>query len=313
MIKNIFFYLTAFITLCYDVWHLLVIMFNTIEKKIPDIIDHNYYSSYLDDSFRFSIASLVVMFPVYVGVSWYINRQIENGQMEADSKIRHAMIWATLLISIMSIAGSLISTIYNYLGGELSARLGYKILAVAIVSAMVAAYYYYLLNRNYTDASNKRTSIIIAVSSIVIVFAISAYCISVVGSPATARARKLDEKSIKNLTLIGETLSGKFINDGKIPTTIDDAIKINNLDPNTGLPYPYRVISQDVNSATFELCPVFASDYGLDSGMHTTRFYSNTDNVTHDHDVSVSHGKGKVCYQTTIKKNKDNLSPAMIN
>ncbi len=311
MIKNIFFYLTAFITLCYDVWHLLSIIFDTIEKKIPDVIDNGYsiYNSYSDDSFRFSIASLVVMFPIYVGVSWYINREIENGKMDTESKIRHVMIWSTLLMSISSIAGSLITAVYSYLGGELSARLGYKCLAVAIVAIAIGAYHYYLLNKSYINNPNaKRNSLIIATASIVIIFAISTYCIYVVGSPAVARARKLDEKSISNLTRIEYSLSNKFETNGNLPDTLDNSFKINNLDPNTNLPYPYKVISQDAKLATFELCPVFATvyedkNYYVNLSQEFFQVFKN-----YSHDPRMSHDIGKTCYQVTLTKNSNKIN-----
>ena len=70
------------------------------------------------------------------------------------------------------------------------------------------------------------------------------------------------------------------------------------------------MIAQNEKSATFELCPVFVSDYGIDPNRpsqdpsYNTYMYPDS-NTTHDHNVHVSHGKGKVCYQTTIKKYVD--------
>ena len=315
MIKNIFYYLLAFITLCYDVWHFLSIIFTTIEKKIPDALDNNYSYSYLynDDSFRFSIASLLVLLPIYIGISWYINRRIENGQMESESKIRHVMIYSTLLLSVLAISGSLVSVIYNYLGGEITDRFVYKALSVSLVSIAIAAYYYYTLNRDYKVMTKK--PLIIGATVLIVVFAICIYCVSVVGSPTEVRNRKLDDKSLSNLSNIESSLyqvynnSIKYYNDDKsyiLPVDIEteDTFKSYITDPNTNKPYPYRVISQDKTKAVFELCPTFASELTkADKGTYGSNYpHTIGDVYIYDNNIYMSHAKGRTCYQTTIKK-----------
>ena len=327
MIKNIFYYLLAFITLCYSVWHLLAIIFNAIEKKVPDILDdvYNYsYSynggSYNNDSFRFSIASLVIMLPIYIAISWYINRQIEKGQMEADSKVRHTMIYTTILFSILSIAGSLVSVIYSYLGGEITDRFVYKALSVSLVSIAIGVYYYYTLNRNYKIKTNK--PIIIAVSVLVIVFAICTYSVIIIGSPSEIRNKKLDQKSLSNLTSIESGLFYNYNNESsningasnisrKLPIAIDTDSQLTyyNIDPNTSKPYPYRVISQDKDKAVFELCPTFASELIQNyKNRNDYNQYGNYGNdFIYDKNIYLSHNVGRVCYQTTLIKKNTNV------
>ena len=324
MIKNIFYYLLAFMTLCYSVWHFLSIIFNTIEKKVPDILDnvYDYSDSYNNDTFRFSIASLVIMLPIYIAISWHINRQIEDGHIEADSKVRHTMIYTTILFSVIAIAGSLVSTVYSYLGGEITTRFVYKALSVSIVSLAVGAYYYYTLNRNYKIKSNK--PIIIATSVLVIVFAICAYSVIVIGTPSEVRNKKLDQKSLGNLSQIESRLLATiydpqsyntngtspklpvFTNTDKFPLTIDseNLFTYSNIDPNTNEHYPYRVISKDKNKIVYELCPTFASELKKGNRIPTPyddNIYNNRDYTrTYDNNVFVSHGIGLVCYQTTF-------------
>ena len=306
MIKNIFYYLLAFITLCYSVWHFLSVIFNTLEKKIPDALNSNYSYSYTDDSFRFSIASLVVMLPIYIAISWYINRPIEKGQLEADSKVRHTMRYTTILFSILSIAGSLVSVIYSYLGGEITDRFVYKALSVSLVAIAIAAYYYYTLNRNYKIKTNK--PIIIAATVLIVVFAICTYSVIIIGSPSEIRNKKLDEKNLDNLNNIESTLydyyndkNGYYSSNSTLPLSIDIESRFTsyNIDLNTGKSYPYRVISQDKDKAVFELCPTFVSKF--DNAIDKLNYYSD-EKFTYDHNIHNIHGIGRTCYQTTIKK-----------
>ncbi len=331
MIKNIFLYLTAFITLGYDVWHFLSVIFSAIDKKIPDILDstYNYYSSYANDSFRFSVASLIVMFPLYVLVSWYINRQIEKNKMDAESKIRHAMIWATMLITVLSIAGSLVSIIYNYLGGELSNRFVYKALSVTLVSIVIGVYYYYTLNRDYKIKTN--TPVVVGTLALVAVLLICIYCISIVDSPAMARNKKLDENSLSNLHEIEYAISIYQTEKGSLPDDIKyitasfsqsfnpdviyfpEAIADSyTLDPNTNKVYKYKVIKNGVAikngtaTSTYELCPMFVSEMAQKNDPYSNKTYNYNMNP------HTSHKIGEMCYKVTLEITRDNNNKIII-
>ena len=217
------------------------------------------------------------------------------------------MIYSTLLLSVLAISGSLVSVIYNYLGGEITDRFVYKALSVSLVSIAIAAYYYYTLNRDYKVMTKK--PLIIGATVLIVVFAICTYSVIIIGSPSEIRNKKLDQKNLDNLSNIESTLydyyndkNGYYRSNSTLPLSIDTESRFTsyNIDLNTGKPYPYRVISQDKDKAVFELCPTFVSKF--DNAIDKINYYSD-ERFTYDDNIRIIHGIGRVCYQTTIKKN----------
>jgi hypothetical protein len=69
---DVFMYLGIAISLVWSVVNLLQIVFSAIDRKFVDVLSGVSYVDTYSSDVRFAIASLVVMYPLYLGLSWYV-------------------------------------------------------------------------------------------------------------------------------------------------------------------------------------------------------------------------------------------------
>src|SRR5581483_4288834 len=104
-----------------------------------------YYSA--GDSIRWSLALLIIMFPVYFWVSRFLHKDIANEPGKSEIRIRKWLLYFTLFVSALLIIGDLVALIYNFLQGEITARFILKVIFVLAVAAAVFWYYLYDLRK----------------------------------------------------------------------------------------------------------------------------------------------------------------------
>jgi len=112
-------------------------------------------------------------------------------------------------------------------------------------------------------------------ASVVVAFAVG-WGFFLVGSPATRRLERFDERRLQDLQTIAREIQSMVENPNKkgtlkesLPRTLEDAARrarderLNPRDPETGDPYVYRI----KNESTYELCATFARKRDSDSGV----------------------------------------------
>lgn len=328
---DIFIYLGIGISLVTSVTNVLQVLFVAIDRKFVDVLTaRNYYIDASYSDVRFAIATLIVMFPIYVGLSWYTSSTIKKFHYKQDLPVRKIMVYCTLFISILTLVGTLVSVIYTYLGGELSIRFGFKALSVFVVALSLLGYYYYSLRRNYQNAS--LIPVIVTVLASLGVVASIVWSISVIGTPGEMRLKKIDSTRLSDISRIQSEVLNRVQMTDKLPVTLSE---LNNAfqgyqvptDPVTHEAYGYRVVTQPVikvntltskkelvGQAVFELCATFdtvrqvTSDgtsvpYAPDKvgvSLSDSMYYAS--NSYYEGDVSPfwNHGKGKVCFKRII-------------
>ena len=110
------------------------------------------------------------------------------------------------------------------------------------------------------------------VASVVVAFAV-AWGFVLVGSPATRRLERFDERRLQDLQTIAREIQSMVRDENKertlkeaLPTTLEEAAKrarnerVNPRDPESGEPYAYTV----KNETTFELCAKFSKQRDWD-------------------------------------------------
>jgi hypothetical protein len=65
-----------FISLIISVANIIQILFTAIERKFTDVLEAGMYVDMYGSDMRLAIASLVVMFPIYLLLSMYVSRDI---------------------------------------------------------------------------------------------------------------------------------------------------------------------------------------------------------------------------------------------
>src|SRR5690606_27640439 len=100
-----------------------------------------HYLDYTSQAMRWSVASLVIAFPVFLYLSWLMGRAIRREPMKRASRVRKWLTYLTLFIAASVLVGDLITLLYNFLGGELGLRFMLKVLTVGVIAGTVFVYY----------------------------------------------------------------------------------------------------------------------------------------------------------------------------
>lgn len=293
---DVFVYLGIGISLVVSVTNILTILFTAINRKFPDILNASQYIDQSGSDVRFAIATLVVMFPLYIGLSWYVARDIAKFLYKRDITIRKVMIYLTIFITICTLIGTLVSVIYTYLGGELSVRFGYKALTVFVVALSVFGYYFYSARRDYTVKTS--VPLVASLFASLVVIASLVWSVKTIGTPAEMRAKKIDDTRLSDLSSLQQQILNRFQMTDKLPATTAELVNALQgisvpVDPITNLPYEYKIVQQPVlkmnyttnrkelvTPAIFELCATFGTVREFDAngrGAGTMPMSAGTD------------------------------------
>jgi uncharacterized protein YacL len=143
-----------FLTLYISAISLGTLLFQFIARAYPDMI-LGYGSGYIDtttSAIRWSTSSLIIAFPVFLWISWLLNKAILRDPDKRGSKIRKWLTYITLFIAAGVIIGDLITLVFNVLGGELTARFILKVLVVGAISGSIFGYYLWDLRKEEKEA-----------------------------------------------------------------------------------------------------------------------------------------------------------------
>lgn len=151
--KDVFLHLLAIITLYASAGSFVALIFQYINVLIPDPLDRSGYYGLLSSYsiIRWSISALVIIFPVYVATSWFLNKSYASSPTKRNLRIRKWLVYFTLFAAALIIIGDLVTLIFNLLGGELTARFLLKIVTVFFVAGSVFYYYFWDLRRHQIE------------------------------------------------------------------------------------------------------------------------------------------------------------------
>jgi len=151
--RDAFWYLLMFGTLYMTAYYLCDLSFDVINRLFPDELDRQN-APYLVDSIRWSMAALIVAFPICVLASRRIAAEIAVDPARRNSAIRKWLTNATMLVTAAALVGDGITLVYNLLGGELTLRFVLKVLVVAVVAG--AGFGYYSWSLKFDDRALKQ-------------------------------------------------------------------------------------------------------------------------------------------------------------
>lgn len=147
--KDVFLNLLAIITLYVSAGSFLTLLFQFINLYFPDpLTDFEYVRSGAFSTLRWSLAILVIVFPVYAGTTWSLAQGFVRLPSKRSLNIRKWLIYFTLFAASVIIIGDLVVLVYNLLSGELTIRFLLKIAAVFLVAGATFWYYFWEV-RNY--------------------------------------------------------------------------------------------------------------------------------------------------------------------
>ena len=149
--RDAFLHLVLFATLYYTAFHLGSLLFDLINHAFPDPAETRGYS-FFDSSMRWSVASLIIAFPIFAFVARHLAKDIERHPIKRLSPVRRWLTYLTLYLAAIVLICDFTTLVYNLLGGELSVRFVLKVGVVALIAGSVFGWYLRDLRREEDKA-----------------------------------------------------------------------------------------------------------------------------------------------------------------
>lgn len=257
--RDVFLHLFSIVALYWSAVSFITLCWQYVNYFFPDILTMRYNPQAYVWPIRFAVSSLVIMFPLFILVSWYLNKIYRREAAVRDSRIRKWLIYLTLFVAALIIAGDLVTVIYNFLGGDVTIRFILKALSVLVVAAVV--FIYYLDDVRRAESAPSARYFAWGTSAVILIAIIGAFFI--VGSPQSARLQQFDQQRVNDLQNIQYQVVNYWQRKGQMPNTLadlNDSISgyIAPTDPQNGQSYQY--ILKDPKELAFQLCVNFSTN-----------------------------------------------------
>lgn len=251
--KDFFLQLGAIATFYASAIALITLLFEVINFAYPKIT--NAYQYYFP-SISLQVATLIVAFPLFLFLSWLMQRAYENEPTLREAPLRKWLAYITLFIAGAVVAGDLIIVIYMFLDGqELTAGFLLKVLTLLVIAGGIFMYYMREI-RNQIKPNERNiwrvVAVVVILTSIILGF-------MVIGSPASQRDRRMDNQRISDLQGLQWQIVNYYQQKETLPTTLtelEDPISGFRVptDPETRASYKYT----KTGNLAFDLCATFA-------------------------------------------------------
>ena len=305
--KDVFAYLLTFVMLYIGVVSFITLLWQIVNVQFPDPAQFYYQGSY--DAMRNAIASLIVVWPVFLIMSRFIDKDIAKHHEKAEIWVRRWLTYLTIFVAAITMIIDLITLLNSFLSGELTLPFGLKVLVILVVSAAVFGYVFWNLKREPSEGEQKLKMMSIA-SIVVIVLGITAGFIFV-GSPSKAREIKLDNERVGALQMVQSQVVSYWDKTQALPKSLSDLNDpivgfIVPTDPITKTSYEYTVNGP----LSFDLCATFQreSPVGLAQPSYAYPMYDSFGNPINQ---DWSHKAGRICF-TRIVDPKLHATPKFI-
>ncbi len=291
--REAFLYLLLFVALYLVAYHCGTILFAFIEHQFPDAAMGDGRIELARDWVRFSVATLLVAFPVYLFTARLTGRAVARDPEKRNSGVRRWLTYLTLFVAACVLIGDFIAVLLGVLKGELSMRFMLKASVVAAIAGFLFTHYMGGLKRDEDDAPRAAMPSWLARAVAVAVLAVTVLGMVIAGAPARVRLEALDQHRIDDLYTISNDIIGFHTVQSRAPATLDELLakqpgvsSSRVQDPVTHAPYEYAV----VDSLTFELCAAFdRPDSTGPYGRATVPFWR--------------HGAGRTCFTFAFRPN----------
>ena len=305
------------ITLITSVTSFLNLVFETLNKRFPDVLNASYqygYSTYEYESIRMALATLIIFFPVFIVVSYFWKKFAKSALGAVDEIIKKWVVYIILFLSAIVTMVDLVALIRYFISGEITTRFILKVIVTLLVALLVGIYYIFLLKEK--DSLSKINVAFSGLGIILVLIAIS-YSFLIMGSPAEQRLLRLDDRRISDLENLQYQIINYWQQKEKLPKNLTELSN-----PLTGYSLPvdpefekgniYEYSVKD--KLTFELCATFAApmpkgwrEYSGGEIMPMMDFVKRDVAVSYPYpgggvNESWEHEVGRTCFERTIDK-----------
>lgn len=295
--KDVFLHLLLILFLYAVVFHFGTLLFQMIDMAFPDLL-HGDYGRWARAGLRWPLATLTVIFPLYVWLTVFLQRDIKAHPGKRELKSRKWLLSFTLFLAAIIIVGDLIALLHRFLNGDLTVRFILKVIVVLLLALSVFLYYGWTLKRSDTPSSHPAMRLFVWAT-------IAAGGMSVVagfllvGSPVAERLRQFDDRRVSDLQSLQWEVVNFWQAKEQLPGSLEalrDDIRgfIPPRDPETGQTYEYRIFTP----LSFELCAAFRMDSENEGGA--VRAVPIPRGPYGEAVESFAHGAGRTCFMRTI-------------
>ena len=272
-------------------WSLIALIFEYVNEIFPDPLINGGFGADLSQM-RTSISILLIMFPVYLGMTLFLRKDVIAHPEKRDGGFRKFFMYLTLFIAALTLIIDLVTLVNSFLMGDLSTHFSLKVLTVLIVAGAVFAYYFWDMKRE-TLPHSKPSKVLAGITAFVVVGSIIAGFF-IVGSPFTQRLRRMDSQRINDLVTINSQIVSYYVESGALPPDLDKVkdrfVMVVPVDPVTKSKYEYKATGK----LSYEVCASFElpSKKGFD-GYYYSMPYPAED---------WSHDKGSKCFKKLVDR-----------
>lgn len=137
-----FLHLLAFTALYAWAISLIWLWFTYIEFAFPDPATptSTYALEAALSSIRASLATLIVSFPLFVGVWWLLLREVRLSPEKAKSGVRRWLSFLSLFVGAVTILTDVVVVVYYLVEGDLTVRFLLKVLVLFAVTGALSVY-----------------------------------------------------------------------------------------------------------------------------------------------------------------------------
>lgn len=315
-----FFFLSlgVLISLITSVVAFLGLVFDTLNKKFPDALNSYYqygYSSWSYDSIRSAIATLMIVFPVFLILAYFWRKETRKNLEGVNEIIRKWMVYLILFLAGVVVVVDLVTLVRYFVAGEITTRFIMKVLVTLIVAVLVGVYYLNEIGVWKKKVGNVLSLLCVIVAPALIVASV-VWSFTVIGTPKEQRAWRLDQRRVEDLQSIQWQVIGFWQQKERLPESLNEvttplsgfAVPV---DPEfeKGFSYAYR----KTDDLKFELCATFSAgmprgwqEYGGGGGgmpmfsggrdIAVSYPYHGSINENWDHEI------GEKCFEREIDK-----------
>lgn len=151
--KDFFLHLLAMVALYGSAVSFGAVLFQLINLGIPDPIEQAQYFSreHAREIIRRSVSFLVVLFPVYFGAAWHLQKIYARQPEKRTLWVRRWLTYLTLFIAALIIMFDFVTLVNRFLDGELTLRFFLKVLSIFFVAGAIFGYYFWDIRRHATE------------------------------------------------------------------------------------------------------------------------------------------------------------------
>lgn len=277
---------------------LITLLFQYVNVLFPDRLNYGYDYDPFSGPIRFAMASLIIFFPLYVLFTRLVHQDIRRDPEKGEGGLRKWLIYITLFVAGVTIAGDLVALVNTFLSGELTARFLLKVLIILVVVGGGFLYYWHELKGTWERRERESKMIGGVVSLLVLATLVGGFF--VIGSPMKARELRFDAMRVRDLQTLQMQVVNYWQAKEALPPTLEAledpllgfAVPV---DPETGDPYDYR----PVGALTFQLCAIFnlPREAGETAGGPSRSFAPREPFAFGE---SWEHAAGEACFERTI-------------